>query len=256
MTGPSKPSVLCSALLHAGAIALVLILTTGNPPPIALVPHAIFLRDTWSMPPIPALRGGGGGGGQRALTPPSKGRPPKPDRRVFRPPVASIRETEPMLPVEPAILATVAMPVFDLPDFGDPRGVDGPLSGGPGSGGGFGNGKEGGIGNGKGPSFGAGAGSGGTGGEGAVFTQPVLLTKKEPEYTDEARKVRLQGTVALIIEIDSQGLPRDIRVWQSLGLGLDERAVEAVRNWRFRPATRNGKPVPSSARVDVNFRLL
>jgi protein TonB len=258
MPGSSKPSVLCSALLHVGAIALVLILTTGNPPPVALVRHAIFAPDMLFMPLLLASPAGGdGGGGQHALTPPSKGRPPKPARRVFTPPIALIRESEPLLPVEPAILVAQPLPAVDLPRFGDPRGVDGPVSGGPGTGGGYGNGKNGGIGGGAGPSFGTGGtGPGAVGGAGAVTTQPVLLTKKEPDYSEEARKVRLQGTVALVIEIDARGIPQNIRVWQGLGFGLDERAVDAVRSWRFQPATRNGKPVPSGARVDVSFRLL
>jgi TonB family protein len=66
----------------------------------------------------------------------------------------------------------------------------------------------------------------------------------------------VQGTVALVVEIDARGVPQNIRVQQGLGFGLDERAVEAVRSWRFRPATRNGRPVPSGARIDVSFRLL
>ena len=248
-------SMLGSALLHVLAIVLVLALTAVHPPPIEVVSRAVFLRGALSMPLAPPAEGGGGGG-QRSLAPPSKGRPPRPARRVFTAPVALIRETEPLLPVEPAILSAQALPAPDLPDFGDPRGVAGPPSGGPGSGGGYGNGRGGGIGDDAGPFFGNGpAGPGGTGMDYAVLVQPVLLFKREPEYSEDARKARLQGTVTLLIEIDARGVPRNIRVSRGLGLGLDERAVEAVRTWRFRPATRNGKPVPSGARVDVNFRL-
>jgi TonB family protein len=87
-------------------------------------------------------------------------------------------------------------------------------------------------------------------------TEPVLLWKIEPEYTDEARRARVQGTVVLHIEVDTRGQAQNITVRQSLGLGLDERAIEAVRRWRFRPGYRNGKPWAASALVQVNFRLL
>jgi periplasmic protein TonB len=60
----------------------------------------------------------------------------------------------------------------------------------------------------------------------------------------------------LYIEIDARGQARNIRVRQSMGFGLDERSMEAVRHWRFRPAYRNGKPIPAAALVEVNFRLL
>jgi protein TonB len=84
----------------------------------------------------------------------------------------------------------------------------------------------------------------------------VLLAKTEPAYSEEARKGRVQGMVVLLVEIDTNGRPRDIRVRQPLGFGLEERAIEAVAHWRFRPAYRNGKPVPCTAEVEVNFRLL
>jgi TonB family protein len=87
-------------------------------------------------------------------------------------------------------------------------------------------------------------------------TEPVLLWKIEPEYTDEARRARVQGTVVLHIEVDTRGQAQNITVRQSLGLGLDERAIEAVRRWRFRPGYRNGKPWATAALVQVNFRLL
>lgn len=84
----------------------------------------------------------------------------------------------------------------------------------------------------------------------------MVMFKPEPEYSEEGRKAKLQGVVLLRIEIDERGLPRIVAVRQGLGLGLDEKAVEAVKRWRFRPAMRNGRPVPASAMVEVVFRLL
>ena len=83
-----------------------------------------------------------------------------------------------------------------------------------------------------------------------------MLYKVEPEFSEEARKAKHQGMVVLTIEVDSNGNVRNIRVRQSLGLGLDEKAVEAVSRWRFRPGMFNGKPVATEAVVQVNFQLL
>ena len=88
------------------------------------------------------------------------------------------------------------------------------------------------------------------------ITQPSLITKTEPEYSEEARKARLQGTVRLRIEVDTHGLAQNIAIINSLGLGLDERATDAVKKWRFIPGKVNGKTATVVAYVEVNFRLL
>jgi len=85
---------------------------------------------------------------------------------------------------------------------------------------------------------------------------PVLLSKRDADYPDEARKAKYQGTVLLSVEIDDSGSPVNVQVVRSLGLGLDERAIEAVKQWRFRPAMKNGQPVAIQITVEVNFRLL
>ena len=84
----------------------------------------------------------------------------------------------------------------------------------------------------------------------------MLLWKTDPEYSEDARKTKLQGTVVLRIEVNTNGHAQNISVRQRLGLGLDERAIEAVRRWKFRPGTLNGKPAVVVAYVEVNFRLL
>jgi TonB family protein len=91
---------------------------------------------------------------------------------------------------------------------------------------------------------------------GAGVTAPVLLYKREPEYTEEARKAKYQGSVLLYVEIDPSGKATNIRVQHSLGLGLDEKAIEAVKQWKFKPGTKDGSPVPVTANIEVNFRLL
>jgi periplasmic protein TonB len=90
----------------------------------------------------------------------------------------------------------------------------------------------------------------------AITTPPKLIYKIEPEFSEEARKAKFQGTVILSIEVDESGRATNLRVISSPGLGLDQKAIEAVAQWRFRPASQGGKPVASSARVEVNFHLL
>jgi TonB family protein len=83
-----------------------------------------------------------------------------------------------------------------------------------------------------------------------------LVHRVEPEYSEAARKAKLQGTVVVLIEVWPDGRPHNIRVQSGLGLGLDEAAVKAVEQWRFRPAAKDGVPVRVGARVEVYFRLL
>jgi TonB family protein len=91
---------------------------------------------------------------------------------------------------------------------------------------------------------------------GGGVSDPVPIYKPEPNYAEEARKARLEGAVLLQIVIDENGSVRDVKVLRSLGLGLNEKAVEAVLMWRFRPAVKEGKAVAVQANVEVNFRLL
>ncbi len=91
---------------------------------------------------------------------------------------------------------------------------------------------------------------------GEGVSAPKAVEKHEPQYSSEARVNKYQGTVVLSIVIGSDGLPRDLRVTRSLGLGLDQKAVEAVRQWRFEPGQKDGQPVSVMATVEVNFRML
>jgi TonB family protein len=205
--------------------------------------------------------GGGGGGGDRSPTPASKGAVPKFAKQQLAPPLAVIRNPHPILQVEPTLLGP---PELKLPQmalnmpWGDPQGVLGPPSNGPGTGGGIGSGEGTGIGSGKGPGLGPGEG-GGTGGGvysvGGGVSPPIPIYKPEPAYSEEARKAKYQGTVVLWIVVDAQGNVTDCRVVRPLGLGLDEKATETVRTWKFKPAMRNGVPVAVRVIVEVSFRL-
>jgi TonB family protein len=259
MLSSPKRSALLSAALHAGAILLVLALTGVKIPVPAPVQERLVVPIEIGIHRATAAKGGGSGG-THSPTRASIGRPPKPSPHPFTPPLLVPEIENPKLTIEPAILASAdtKLPTIDLAQFGDIFGAHGPPSNGIGDGGGIGNRHGTGDGDGNGPGFGDGPGGGFRGGNGTDgwLTAPVLLWKNEPEFSEEARRAKIQGTVMLRIEIDQRGQVRNVSVTHGLGLGLDERAIDAVRHWRFRPATRNGKPAVSSALVEVNFRLL
>lgn len=217
----------------------------------------LLLPDTVQVPKTAVHAGGGGG--DRSPLPASKGRLPKPAPRQFVPPTAVINNPQPKLAMEPTILAPPDAVVADVnfPNFGDPLGKLGPPSDGTGSGGGIGSGKGGGVGSGSGG--GAGAGDGGgiayLPGRGGV-TKPEVIRQVDPEFSDEARKAHFQGEVIVAIEVDPSGHVIHPRVVKSVGLGLDERAIEAAIQWTFRPGTLNGKPVTTRATISMIFHLL
>jgi len=84
---------------------------------------------------------------------------------------------------------------------------------------------------------------------------PTLVYDPEPEYSDEARRAKYTGIVVVSLIVDAQGLPQRIHVARALGMGLDEKAVEAVRQYKFKPAMYQGKPVPCDISVEVNFQI-
>jgi len=90
---------------------------------------------------------------------------------------------------------------------------------------------------------------------GGGVSAPVPTIRPEPEYSEEARAAKWQGAVLLQLVVDQSGVPQDIQVVRPLGLGLDQKAIEAVQKWRFRPGIKDGQPVPVMANIEVNFRL-
>lgn len=205
--------------------------------------------------------GGGGGGGDRSPVPATKGKLPKVAPRQFVPPAVVVNNPKPKLEIVPTIEVQpdAPLPNVNAQNYGNPLGVLGPLSNGPGSGAGIGSGRGGGVGSGSGTGYGPGSG-GNTGGGvmriGGGVSRPELIFKPEPEYSEEARKAKYQGTVTLSIVVLPDGTTTNIRVVRTLGLGLDEKAIEAVQKWKFRPSMKDGKPVAVQANVEVNFRLL
>ncbi len=211
------------------------------------------------LPPAKDRAGGGGGGGDRDKLAASKGALPKLSREQITPPAVVIRNPDPKLAVTPTVVVPPEIKLPQTGQLGDPlSNVLGPPSNGTGSGGGIGSGSGGGVGSGRGPGVGPGWGGGIGGGAyrvGGGVSAPRALFAPDPEYSEEARKAKYQGTVVLWVVVGPDGRPKDIRVQRTLGMGLDEKAVEAVRTWKFEPARLNGNPVAVQINVEVNFRL-
>jgi TonB family protein len=254
---PRGPAL--SLMIHGGAIALLFLAGTNRGVQRGLLATAKAVVPLIA-PYIPAAHSGGGGSGDRSPLPASLGRLPKIAARQFTPPLAVINNANPILVMEPTIVISpdVSLPQVNLAVLGDPFGKNGPQSNGHGKGGGIGDGDGTGVGPGKGPGVGPGDGGdfGGLRSGGGALTSPVLLYKVEPEFSEEARQAKHQGVVVLYGEVDTNGTLRNIRVLQGLGLGLDDKAIQAVKQWRFRPGYRDGKPVVAAATIEVNFHLL
>jgi TonB family protein len=282
---PALPATM-SGLVHAAVIAVLLVLHTGTPETATVdevreTPRLVFI-----MSPGPG--GGGGGGGLRNPLP-----APKVQRRAERPtarlsvpvvapkPVATTarREEAPkaVTPVTPPVVTPpvvrepdplpsrvlVAPVVAVAADPGDREGViekgrGDATSQGSGVGGGAGSGQGTGNGEGQGAGIGDGAG-GGTGGgpfrPGSGIDPPRIVREVKPTYTEEARRRGLQGDVLLEIVVLRDGAVGQVTLLQGLGAGLDQRAIEAIRQWRFAPAQRRGVPVDVIVEVAVEFTL-
>ena len=245
-----RESALTSLLIHAAVLLLLfgIVVTTA---PIAKIDRPVLLTNSKLTPYSPKP----GAGGQRDRTDASAGHLPPRSLRQFVPPMVTPTNPIPKLVMEATLdlPPDMKLPEANLPDVGDPAGLGKYLSGGPGG--------LHGIGGGRGKSIGSSDGSGA--GERAVYspgrggvTMPVPIRRVEPEYSEEARKARAMGVVLVAVEIGPDGKPRNVRVSRSFGLGLDEKAMEAVMQWLFRPGTKDGKPVAVSAEIQVAFHLL
>jgi protein TonB len=257
-----------STIVHIIALALLIVGTILGQrvvKEIAKPKQTVELIAPSDMPtlqPSKTVSGGGGGGGDRDKLHASQGRLPRQSMQQITPPAVIVRNEAPKLPVEPTIVIPpqVHLAQPNLPNLGDPLShMPASLpSNGTGSGSGIGSGNGGGVGSGEGPGFGPGHG-GGTGGGafrvGGGVSAPKIIYQPDPEYSEEARKAKYQGTCVLWLVVGPDGKPRDIRVQRTLGLGLDEKAIEAVRTWRFEPALKDGKPVAVQINVEVSFRL-
>jgi TonB family protein len=229
--------------------------------------------------PQPAKAQGGGGGGQQDLLPPQQGRIPPPSEIPAKIPTTPPLRTPPLpvagINIDPALYKAQA---YDR--FGDPRSNAQATSAGPGTGNGIGTGTGAGIGQGNGEGFGPGnkrnmgggdpadGGGGPGGGRGnngedynktfnpsQVNVKARILSRPEPQYTEEARKNQISGTVVLRAVFASNGQVTNIRAVSGLPYGLTERAIAAAREIRFTPAQKDGHPVSQYIQIEYNFNL-
>lgn len=195
-----------------------------------------------------------GGGGHPMPVSVSRGNPPvmapKPVQLITTnpPKIAPRLAVAPSINVQPDLkLAKTSMPTMGMPTAAPAVAVS--------------------LGNGSGAGIGAGAGSGlgnGTGGNygGGVFkvgggvTAPAVVSAPEPQFTEEARQAKASGKVVVYLQVSPEGRPMHVRVVRGLGMGLDEKAIEAVRQYKFKPAMKDGHPVTVEMNVDVNFQIL
>src|SRR5579864_4395620 len=249
-----------SLLTHALAIVAVLLLlhfgvqTIKAPDKIKY--NAVELAPYQPMH-VGKQAGGGGGGGDASKLKASAGTPPKASLQPqIVPPTVEVPKVQAKITATPTIVADLKFPQTN--QVGDPLSKLMIPSNGTGVGSGIGSGSGGGIGSGSGG--GLGAGSGGNFG-GGVFrvgngvTKPEAIYAPEPDYSDEARKAKYQGTVVLTVIVGADGRVHNAQVSRSLGMGLDEKAKEKIMVWKFKPATKDSKPVPVEVNVEVTFNL-
>ena len=268
-----KQSAIGSLILHGlgiGSLLALSVMAIRTKPVVKPAQTITFVTPLSDYQPVMQPKAtikplaGGGGGGERAKVFESKGHLPKVAKEQFTPPTVEIRDEKPKLAMEPTVVAPPTVKLPDnprMPNLGNPMSarVTGPLSNGPGSGGGIGSGTSNGVGSGSGPGHGPGQGGGYGGGVYRLgdigVTPPVAKFTPEPDFSEEARKAKYQGTVTLSAIIGPDGRPRNLKVVRSLGMGLDEKALEKVRTWLFEPGKRNGQPVSVAMTLEVDFRL-
>jgi TonB family protein len=230
--------------------------------------------------PKPAKAGGGGGGGQQDVLPAQQGRiPPPSEIPALIPTTPPVRP--PLLPVAGINIDPALYKSQNYDRFGDPRSQSQATSAGSGTGNGLGNGTGAGIGPGDGQGYGpgrdknmgggdyapGGGGKGGGTGDNAldyankifkpseVSSKARIISRPEPQYTEDARKNQVSGTVVLRAVFSSNGAVTNIRTVSGLPHGLTERAMAAARQIKFSPATKDGRPVSQYIQIEYNFNL-
>jgi periplasmic protein TonB len=215
-------------------------------------PVKTFAAVDISIPPKapPRAQAMGGGGGQRGPTPVTKGTPPKFADQQIVPPKAPPM-VDPKIKIEPTIEVQKDVKMASsIPQIGV---ANSPILGMS-----MGNGSGTGLGSGNGSGLGPGSG-GNTGGGprriGGGVSAPQLIYQVDADFSEEARKAKFSGNVVVNLWVDQNGLPSHVHVVRGVGMGLDEKAVEAVRQYKFKPAMENGKPVTVEMNVEVNFQI-
>jgi TonB family protein len=253
-------SLAASVFVHAATLALVVVASVWAARPVeqkpAVISRVISLAD-YPLPPAQGEAHGGGGSGSSEKLRASTGAPPRFSHEQFAPPRIVVENEHHNLTVDPTVIGPPNV-IFPKTQTGDLFSKLLIPSNGTGTGGGIGDNHGTGAGSGRGPGVGPGEGGnmgGGMASLGGGVSAPRPIYDPEPEYSEEARREKYQGDVILSVVVGADGLPRDVRVLRSLGMGLDEKAMQAVRTWRFQPAMKDGRPVMVQVNIQVSFRL-
>ena len=246
-------STAVAVVLHALVILLIGFLVAKkvqfSAPPNKIL-TSLEAPPPMKMPPKANVMGGGGG--QKSPTPVAQGRLPKFAQEQITPPKAPPME-QPKIAIEPTVIMQkdLKMANSTLPNLGMPNSpIVGTGSLGNGSGTGIGSGNGAGVGTGSGSNTGNGAMRIGGG-----VSAPLPISMPDPEFSEEARKAKVAGNVLVYLWVDQNGNPTHVRVIRGIGMGLDEKAMEAVRQYKFKPARKDGKPVTVEMNVEVNFQI-
>ncbi len=239
--------------VHAAAIGLIAILIASKVPMAAPVKKAVVsLMEPPPPPPVaPKAKQIGGGGGQHDLGPVTQGHLPKVAQTQIVPPKAP-PTIPPKLAVEPTVVVQPDLKLADnkMPDLGMPNSNLKGFSMGNGNGTGIGSGEGAGIGPGSGGNIG-----GGVYQVGGSVRPPIAIFTPDPEFSEEARKAKFSGNVVVSLIVGADGKPHNVRALRGVGMGLDEKAVEAVQQYKFKPALKDGKPVAVYLNIDVSFQI-
>jgi len=241
---------LLSFVSHGGAIALMLWLLHVAVPAKIIPPTTANSVELAPYLPQKVGKNGpsGGGGGDASKLKASAGNPPRSAKEQFTPPTVIVQQKSKLM-IEPTVVADLHVP--QSAQIGDPLSKLMTPSNGTGVGGGIGSGNGGGVGSGRGgPGVGPGIYHVGDG-----VSRPRAIYTPEPEFSEEARKAKYQGVVVLTIVVGTDGRVYSPRVLRSLGMGLDEKAVEGVKTWKFDAARKDGHPVAVEMNVEVAFNL-
>ena len=257
---PADPrSMFFSFLSHAAAVVFIAsgFWLSGGP----IVKTSTMVHDLTYLPmPLgPEAPHGGGSGGDHSTVQASRGTPPKFSNVQVTSPAIVVRNRSPKLQVDPTVLGPPQIKLPQSNQLGDLTSPNVVIpSNGSGARGGMGSTSGTGIGDGRDAGVGPGGEAGIGGGPfrpGNGVSAPRAIYDPDPEYSDEARKAKYQGTVVLSLIVDPAGHVRNIRIARSLGMGLNEKAIEAVRRWQFAPGMKDGHAVAVQVNVEVNFRL-
>ena len=250
--GMSPQSVGVAVALNVVVLLLFWLMARVVPNTYPSRPFGNILKEPLTLPSALLVRSKaerGGGGGNTGIAPPSQGAPPKFAVEQLIPPQVKPID-DPKLAADPTIDAQVRMAPTNVTNIGWMNSTLPGVSLGNRNGNGIGPGTDNGYGPGSERGFGNHVYR-----PGGAISAPQVVFAPEPQFSEQARKTKTSGNVLVYLQVDPNGRPMKVRVLRGIGMGLDEKAVEAVAHYKFKPAMENGHPVTVEMQVEVNFEI-